>query len=63
MPSWAISCKSCLKEFEQAKIDIEKLADYFHPAKPEIPDKGITVKCPFCGHETVYHRENLHYKH
>ena len=63
MPLWAINCKKCLKEFEHAKIVMLKLEDYFHPAKPEISKEGVKIKCPICGHEAVYHRENLHYKH
>lgn len=62
MPSWVVQCEKCIKDFMHSKINDEKLTDFMEPRKPRLPQEGLAVKCPFCGHISVVHAHHLRYQ-
>jgi hypothetical protein len=62
MASWIISCINCRVAFEHAKINDHTLRDFLDPAKPNIPDEGVELACPKCGHKARYQRTDLYYR-
>jgi hypothetical protein len=37
--------------------------NFLEPPKPEFPKDGIEFECPNCGHQAIYQRTDLGYRH
>jgi hypothetical protein len=61
MPTWVLSCPSCLIRFAHAKIADVTLADHLFPLKPKIA-VGQMIECPNCGKSATYKTINLTYR-
>jgi ribosomal protein S27E len=61
MARWMLICRHCQCSFQQSEIAVRKISDYFEPTKPELPKYGAELKCPHCGHKTIYFTTDLMY--
>jgi len=61
---WAISCHNCKKPFTHPNItEPHDIADYLDSrAKPEFPDEGTELECPYCKSKATYHQTELWYE-
>jgi DNA-directed RNA polymerase subunit RPC12/RpoP len=62
MALWVLACLNCKRDIEQAKINDRVLLDYLEPRKPIFPEEGLEVRCPNCGHRSVYRRNEMVYR-
>jgi hypothetical protein len=62
MPSWMLLCSKCELKFKHSTITLQRMQDYFLPARPQFPVGGAELKCPNCGHVALYLCTDLTYK-
>jgi hypothetical protein len=67
VPRWVIGCSACGQEFTHSEIDPEQRSPMLDPFswigdKPELPEKGVSLKCPHCKKVSVYKRYQLTYR-
>jgi hypothetical protein len=62
MPSWGLTCKGCGDIFRYSEISENTLVDYFLPAKPEFPARGVERECPSCKAKFTYQKSELMYQ-
>jgi DNA-directed RNA polymerase subunit RPC12/RpoP len=61
MAAWVLACVNCKFKFLHSKIGELRLLDFLDPAKPDMPEGGVELECPNCGHRGVYRRTDLTY--
>ena len=66
MARWVLEYPRCNKIFTQSNIPYLSsfLGDPFtgHETKPEFPDGGLKVECPYCNTADLYRRYQLTYR-
>lgn len=62
MARWTLRCDNCNFEFTYSMIAKSGAANFLEPAKPEFPDSGAELECPYCGHKDTYQRIELAYQ-
>jgi len=56
--TWNLACKECGKNFTFGDI-ADTFKNFFFAEKPEFPVEGLARKCPHCGSEFTYLRNEL----
>jgi hypothetical protein len=59
---WALDCVGCKDKFNQTKINDSKMMEHFLPTKLCFPAEGVEMKCPNCGHTSVYKTNDFAYQ-
>ncbi len=62
MPRWVLHCPSCQQEFTHTQIEKGNLADHVFERKPDFPANGLSIECPHCHNQSVFHRSELTYR-
>jgi endogenous inhibitor of DNA gyrase (YacG/DUF329 family) len=65
MAEWSLDCKGCKKPITHSSVNLaEKHMPYdsLWPSRPEVPEDGVTVRCPNCQQSASYHRHELTYR-
>jgi len=60
MPTWQLECVGCKKKLDHSAVDETGLNGLF-PIKPEFPEGGSELVCPYCGTKATYQRHELTY--
>jgi hypothetical protein len=61
MARWVFSCRNCGQLLEHAVIP-DTLANFYFPAKPVLPDEGISKVCQNCSGAFTYSSNELFYE-
>jgi hypothetical protein len=67
VPRWVVGCPECKQEFTHSEISADRRPSALDPFawigdKPDIPETGISLKCPNCNKAAIYKRYQLTYR-